>query len=208
MAKVQKDKDRKIVLSDGYGLPTVLGLDCSSSTVGWGLIELSDPLKLLQYGYIKPLDSKHDDIERLHNIFNKIALLCDDLKPTYTAVEDIVLFIRNKSTARTITLLTSFNRIISLSAYIKTHNMNFYSVNNIRKTIKNFLNFSNSIEKDQMPNIIRSYLSMDFKNILNKKGNILKEFYDVSDGIAVAWCFGIRHISKPKKKERKKNVKK
>jgi len=56
---------------------TVLGLDCSTATIGWGLLTLEEQPKLLKYGHIKPMESKHGSlIERLENTFDRISALC------------------------------------------------------------------------------------------------------------------------------------
>lgn len=92
---------------------------------------------------------------------------------------------KGNSTARTITLLTAFNRIISLSAYQEIKDIRFLNVHQIRKIIKSSFKIEN-IEKEDMPDLIRKYLDKRFKNIVNKK--IAKETYDEADGIAAAWA--------------------
>lgn len=165
----------------------VLGIDCSSSTIGWGLMSVS--FNLLSYGYIKPLKSnKGTLIERLNDTFNKIQRLCDKEKPDYVAIEDIMLFSKGNSTAKTITILTAFNRVSALAAYQKTENIAFIPVGTVRKLIKNELNFDNRIGKTDMPNIIRKYLYEDFTGPLNKRNEVVVEELDMADGIAVAWA--------------------
>ncbi|MFA5048443.1 MAG: crossover junction endodeoxyribonuclease RuvC [Patescibacteria group bacterium] len=210
---MKKAKDRIITLYEENKEQTVLGLDCSSATIGWGLISLSDPPKLISHGYIKPLDSKYSEIERLDDVYDRICMLCDTLKPSVVSVEDIFLFMKGKSKARTITLLTAFNRVISLAAYKKVGKVSFYTVHEIRKVIKNAFSIAVDIGKEDMPNFIRQHLEPNFTDIKNKKNEQAKETCDEADGIAAGWCYLLCKFNseflkllekKPTKKERKK----
>lgn len=168
---------------------SILGLDCSSTTVGWGLVVLNKNPTLVAHGHIKPLDSKYRDIERLDDIYRKIGKLCIDIRPSCVAVEDVFLFMKGKSTARTITLLAAFNRIISLAAYHEVGEINWYSVHDIRSLISKQYNIK--IDKESMPDAIMAHLEAGFKPVKNKKGIMAKETYDEADGIAVAWAHAI-----------------
>lgn len=188
---------------------SILGLDCSSATVGWGLIVLNKSPTLVAHGHIKPLNSKHADIERLNDIYHRIGKLCDETRPSCVAVEDVFLFMKGKSTARTITLLAAFNRVISLATYQKTKNVYLYSVHDIRNLINK--NYNITIDKESMPNAVADYLEPKFEPIINKKGNISKETYDEADGVAAAWAHAVRtqnpdlwaQIQKAKEKRKK-----
>jgi len=169
---------------------SILGLDCSSTTVGWGLVILNKNPILVAHGHIKPLDSKHGDIERLDDIYHRIGKLCDETRPLCVAVEDVFLFMKGKSTARTITLLAAFNRIISLAAFQKIGSVNLYSVHDIRNLISK--NYNIEIDKESMPDAIVANLEPQFTSVLNKKGIVAKETYDEADGIAAAWAHAIR----------------
>lgn len=188
---MKKPSNRIIILQkdlENVKQPTVLGFDISSATVGWGLISVPNPMSLIAYGHIKPMDSKNLEIDRLYDIYKQVSSLCDILKPSIVAVEDIFLFMKGKSTARTITLLTAFNRVVSLAAYQKIGDIKFYSVHDIRKIIKSVFKSNLDLDKEDIPNFIRNNLEIKFENIINKKGNIAKETYDEADGIAVSWC--------------------
>ena len=210
MSKI-KDKNHIVTLrKEIEKAPTVLGFDISSVTIGWGLLSLSDPPVLIAYGHIKPLDSKHTEIKRLDDVYNRIRQLCDLLTPNMVSVEDIFLFMKGKSQARTITLLTAFNRVVSLAAYQKIGDIKFYTVHEIRKVIKNAFNVSADIGKEDMPNFIRQHLESNFEDIINKRGNQAKETGDEADGIAAGWCYALCNINpsflerKPIKKKGKK----
>ena len=212
------NKNKIIKLSESKSKETVLGLDCSSATIGWGFISLDEKPVLKAYGYIKPLNSKHPDIERFDNVYSQIYSLCEELAPTCVSIEDIFLFMGGGSTARTITLLAAVNRISALAAYHYTKNVNFYSVHNIRKIIKNMHNVDGAISKDMMPDLIIEYLDDKFTKEfrVNRKGEKLvkDETHDEADGIAAAWACALHKLNedfitpliepKPKKKKRKR----
>ena len=179
---MKKKKGRAISLLKQQG--AVLGLDCSSATIGWGLISLD--FELLSYGHIKPLGSKFSLIERLNDAYSQISSLCDELKPQYVAVEDIFTYMQGKSQAKTITILAAFNRVSALAAFRKTNSLNFYSVHEIRKFIKEHYDLPSTIGKEDMPETLRQNVSAKFENMINKKGNIAKETFDEADGIATA----------------------
>ena len=131
---MSKSKGRIVRLAESKN--SVLGLDCSSSVIGFGLIDL-DTFSLSAYGHIRPLDNKFELLERLNDTFDRIEELCKTLKPKIVAVEDIFVFMKGMSTAKTITILTAFNRTCGLAAYRNSQKVVLYSVGEIRKTIKN-----------------------------------------------------------------------
>jgi Holliday junction resolvasome RuvABC endonuclease subunit len=201
---LKKVKGRTVLLKQEQHNVAVLGFDCSSSTIGWGFIGVeNDLLVLLAHGHIKPMDSKFPLLERLNSVFDDIELLCNKLSPTHISIEDIFLFMGGKkgkggSTAQTITILTAFNRIVGVSAFRKANgNVKLFSVHEIRKIIKNsYPEIKKKIEKDDIPNIIVNCLEPKFENIINKKGNVAKETFDESDGIAVAWAYALEFRGK------------
>lgn len=188
----KKAKERTVRLScDSTGMEfTVLGLDCSSSTVGWGLVGCGTDgtFALLAHGHIKPLDSKHGLFERLDDLFERIGQLCETLSPTHVALEDIFTYVKGKSTAKTITILAAFNRVAGLSVHRKNGGVLLYSVNRVRPLIRKAYSVTAKIEKQQLPDLVRRFLEPGFGDILDKNGNVSKITYDESDGIAVAWA--------------------
>jgi Holliday junction resolvasome RuvABC endonuclease subunit len=189
MPRKSRPKERTVIVN----LPQdncVLGLDCSSATIGWGLV--SPDLKLISYGHIKPLPSKKGElIERLSDTYNRVLELCQNTNPTYIAVEDIKKFMGRKSTAQTITILAGFNRVISVAAFNYANDLIYYSESTVRKIIRQRYTEKSKLNKDIMSDIIREYLEPTFKGPLNTKGAIAKEVLDEADGIAIAWAHAI-----------------
>ena len=181
LVKLQKQTTDKV---------KILGLDCSSNTVGWGLITVSqNKPSLIAHGHLKPLKSTQPLIVRLDDIYNRVGEICEEFEPSFISIEDILLFMKGKSGAKTITTLAVFNRIISLSAYRHSDaELRMYPAQTIRKLIKDsYKNITTRIAKTDLPDIIRAELEPGFENILNKKGDVSEETYDEGDGIATAW---------------------
>jgi Holliday junction resolvasome RuvABC endonuclease subunit len=189
MVKKEKNRLKIINVSNEECLEKVLGLDCSSSTVGWGLVGIKDnkPI-LLSYGQIKPLKSDHDILTRLKDVFDRIIELCEIVKPTEAAVEEFLMFMKARSSATTIVTLASFNRVICIAALVSGVGVTLYPVQTIRKLVRVGIKRKEIIKKEEMPDLIREHLSSDFEFILNRNGVRSEETEDQSDGIAVAWA--------------------
>lgn len=179
-----KKKTRNRDISLRQTKKSILGLDCSSSTIGWGAINYDG--KLVAHGHYKPLSSKYELLERLENVYHYIQTLCSKYSVDKVAIEDILLFMKNKSQARTITILAVFNRTAALAAKMANTVVKFYSVHEIRKLIKSNIK-QKKIQKEDIPDLIRKYLEPQFTNVYNTKNKIANETYDEADGIAVAW---------------------
>jgi Holliday junction resolvasome RuvABC endonuclease subunit len=180
--------------NDGF---KILGLDVSSSTVGVGLVCLKDGvITLSKYGHIKPIKSdKGTLLHRLVDLKQDIQEILELWQPNAIRIEDIITFMKNRSTARTITVLASFNRTVGLTSYEYNPNTSYLSVHEIRRAIKEEYNL-NKVQKEDIPELIRTHLSPAFEDIIkvNRKGEekIADETYDRADGIAVAWSYAIR----------------
>lgn len=167
---------------------SILGLDCSSKTIGWGLVS-GPPAVLVAHGHFNPLPSKHHFMVRLNDVFDKISAICDDLKPEAVAVEDIIQHMSGGgSMAQTITILAAFNRVASLAAWRKVGDLTFYPVSTIRKTIREGIGRRAKIGKEEMPLVVRANLCPTFSDVLNRKGETAEATMDEADGIAVAWA--------------------
>jgi Holliday junction resolvasome RuvABC endonuclease subunit len=193
-----RNRGRKVIISDINYPKKILGIDCSSATVGGGLVGIEkEQIELAAYGHIKPLKPNYNLMIRLDDIYDRIVELCEELKPDYVVVEDIIQFMGGMSQAKTIIMLASFNRIVSLAAYRESKvNVELYSVQHIRKLIRKQINKPEAIKKDEMPEIVKNYLCSKFKFALNRKGAVAKEAGDEADAIAVAWAYAIEKNEK------------
>lgn len=195
----------------------VLGLDISSSTIGYAVLSCNDSfkeIKLESVNFLKPL-KKGTILERLADTRDKIKKIIETIKPDYIAIEDIVLFIRNKSTAQTITTLAVFNRMVGLVAqdFLKK-SPTLINVLTIRYCIKKQANLNKFPEKTELPESLEKLLNINFPWIYNRNDKIKDESYDMSDAICCAYCYVMllqeahHEIKKEPIKKRKKKSKK
>ena len=182
---------RKIILTlDSGERDVVLGLDCSSKTVGWGLLACQ-PVELMAHGHFNPLPSKHHFIARLDDVFKRVTALCDEFLPSIVAVEDIIQHMKRGmgSSAQTITILAAFNRVAALAAWRNgVRDLFFYPVSTIRKTIREGIGREAKIEKEDIPGIVRANLCPAFSDVISKRGSVSDFTMDEADGIAVGWA--------------------
>jgi len=163
----------------------VMGLDCSSTTIGWGLLEIvdSEKVKYIDSGFVKPPKSG-TIIERIIETRELVSNLIYEHEPDCIGIEEIIQFMSGKSTAKTIITLTTFNRMICLLCYdcLKKQPELFNVM-----TIRHGLKFNKILpKKEDMPELIAKHLNISFPYILNKKKKPKPENNDVADGLAVA----------------------
>lgn len=163
----------------------VLGLDISSTTIGWCLLNIdnSNNILLSHYGFIKPIKTG-TIINRLQDTRNKIKDLLDKLEPDYVGIEDIIQFISGKSTANTVITLASFNRMIALLSYDWLGKPpELFGVLAIRHGLRMGKTLP---KKEDMPELVAKHLGIKFPYKKGKTGKIKIENYDVADAMAVA----------------------
>lgn len=184
----------------------VLSFDSSSSTIGWAVFDISptNQISLLTTNYIKP--SKDGDIiDRLLHTRNLINDILNTYKPTHIAIEEIIKFMKGKSAADTIIMLTTFNRMICLaSADYLSHSPKLFNVLSIRHGIK-----LNKIapKKEEIPALVEKHLSITFPYVLiskgKNKGKPAPESFDMGDAVAVGLYYSFILTNKIKQKIKK-----
>jgi Holliday junction resolvasome RuvABC endonuclease subunit len=197
-------------------MPRVLGLDASTNTIGICVLDftLDGKFDLVTASYYKPPKKGHP-IERLGMTKLAIEKIIEKYQPDHIALEDIILFMKGKSTAKTTTSLAALNRTVGLAVYEKTNNPPILlNVLTIRHAIKD----KEVPDKDKIPDTVAGKLNIKFPWILNKNQKPIIENYDMADGMAVALAYacltintkGIFPIEKESsiKKEKKKKKKK
>jgi Holliday junction resolvasome RuvABC endonuclease subunit len=171
----------------------VLGLDISSSTIGWGILEYDDKtISLVEYGHFKPLSKKKAEKKglgyssRIDSAYKAIYDLVKQKRPDDISIEEYARrFSKNKSTANTIIVLATFNESVALSCL---HAMNIepakHPVTSMRSKVSKALDVELKSKDDVFP-----FVEKTFSNFLPTKtryGNIKKEHYDEADGIFAA----------------------
>lgn len=183
----------------------VLGFDISSTTIGWALLEIDESkIAFVKANYIKPSKDGHI-LDRLADTRDKIQQLIQETNPDYIGIEEIIQFMKGESTAATIVILTSFNRMIGLLAhdYLKKA-PEMFNVMSIRHGLK----FGKKLpKKEDMPKLVAKHLKIKFPWELITKGkyagNPKATNYDVADGIAVALHYARILTGKSKSKKAK-----
>lgn len=185
----------------------VLGFDVSSTTIGWCVLNVDESTGKIDFvhaNYIKPL-KKGGIIERIADTRSKVKSIIDQVKPDCIGIEDIIQFMKGHSTAKTIIMLTTFNRMIGLAAYdYLQKSPELFNV----MTIRHGLKFGKDLpKKEDMPDLVAKHLGITFPYIISKKGLTVKiktESYDMADGVAVALYYALLLTGKVKRKVKKK----
>lgn len=185
----------------------VLGFDVSSTTIGYCVLEVdgaTGKIDFLNASYIKPLKKGHI-IERIADTRKKIRDVIETVKPDYIGIEDIIQFMKGQSTAKTIIMLTTFNRMIGLCAYDFLQKApELFSVMSIRHGLKTSKDLP---KKEDMPALVANHLGITFPYVVSKKGATIKiktESYDMADGVAVALYYAFVLTGKVKRPKAKK----
>lgn len=181
----------------------VLGFDVSSTTIGYCVLEIDDNNQI-HFGYanyLKPA-KKGNIIERIVDTRDKIQSIIEQVKPDYIGIEDIIQFMKGHSTAKTIIMLTTFNRMIGLCAYdYLKKSPELFSVMTIRHGLKTGKDLP---KKEDMPELVAKHLGITFPYEANKKGKVKVESFDMADGVAVALYYAFVLTGKVKRKGKKK----
>jgi len=185
----------------------ILGIDCSSTTIGWCVLDIDSKITFVKAGYIKPIKSG-SIISRIVDTRNKIQTLINLYKPDHIGIEDIIQFMKGKSTAQTIIMLTTFNRMVGLCAFdYLMSSPEFFNVMAIRHGLKIGKDLP---KKEDMPELVAKHLEITFPYEYSsrgkKLGSIKIENYDMADGIAVALYYAF--VLTGKTKQRKKTTSK
>lgn len=184
----------------------ILGLDASTSTIGWGLLEdtqdgYSAKISLVTSGWWKPPKASEkidgDVFGRLLKTKEFIFNLLKQHSPDVVVLEDIILFMKGHSTAKTVSSLAVLNRTVGLTVLEVTgQSPKMMNVMSVRHAIKEKAG-RELPAKDQIPARMEKILNIPFpwtkKN--NKKtglDEIRQESYDEADGIAVAVAWWIK----------------
>ncbi len=169
-----------------------LGLDISTSVIGWSVIDLKG--HLVDYGYIDMTPKK---LKLETNLFLKMDYFAKVFEPifqkhkdkiTHWAVEEAaVKFRAGMSSAQTIFTLASFNFGVAHHVYKCLNKEPLYvNVNTARKNIG--IKVPKHLDKTGKKTYILEHCISRYSNFKperNKKNNYKKQFFDVSDSIVI-----------------------
>ena len=107
-----------LYLHCGDYMTRVLGIDVSSTTIGYCILDINqlNQISLVHVNYLKP-PKEGSIIERIVDTRNQIQSIIDGYNPSHIGIEDIIKFMKGKSSADTVVMLTTFNRMTCLLAY-------------------------------------------------------------------------------------------
>jgi crossover junction endodeoxyribonuclease RuvC len=172
-------------------MTTILGLDASSKTIGYGVIKIDGYKQiLLAHGYLKP-PKKGNIFIRLQKTKQMVLKIMEQYKPDIVGLEQIVSFMKGLSTAQTVIALASINRMVGLVAteYLG-HPPLLCNVLAIRHKLK----LTPVLPKKQdMPTLVAKHLGITFPYELSSAAKETEEDGDVADSIGVA-LYTIKYI--------------
>tara|TARA_B100000131_G_scaffold322708_1_gene377674 strand:+ start:197 stop:727 length:531 start_codon:yes stop_codon:yes gene_type:complete len=175
-------------------MKTILGLDISSSTIGWALLRVDErDIVLHSYGHIKPPKSKDGSLShRVNSAYSELKTLFSDIDPDCVAIEAYAnKFTTGKSNSRTIIVLSVFNELSALASLRSIGiEPSRYSVISIRSELSKYFNTKIKSKDDAFDFICKYFDNFELRHTRN--GTIRKECYDEADAIAVAICHFIR----------------
>lgn len=188
-----------------------MGFDASTSTIGICVLDFDEnstefSIEPVFATYFKP-NKKLEVFERLADTKKYLIELIAKYNPDVLVLEEIIKFMKGKTTANTITALAILNRTVGLTIFEQTQVPPILlHVQTIRHAIKLTPKLPS---KDQIPEIISYYFNKPFPYIFDKKGKIKPENYDLADGCAVAIATAkLMHSNKLDEKINKKKRKK
>jgi Holliday junction resolvasome RuvABC endonuclease subunit len=175
-------------------MKNVLGLDISSSTIGWALLSFDNEEFLLKsYGHIKPPPSKSGTLtHRIDSAYSDLKKLFVQIDPASVAIEAYAnKFTSGRSNSRTIIVLSVFNELSALASLRSIGiEPSKYSVISIRSDMSKFFNKKIKTKDDVFEHVCEYFKNFELRH--TRTGKIRKECYDEADAIAVAICHFIR----------------
>lgn len=187
----------------------IAGFDVSTNTVGWSVIQNKDlKITYIDSGYYKPL-KKGSVFEKLVALRKWVLTILEKYNPDKVIIEDIIQFMKGKSTAKTIIALSVFNRTIGLICHdwLNAYNGTTVELLNVM-TIRHAIKKTKVLpDKTEVPDLVSEHLGITFPWEHSKpRGGASKlkvENYDRADGIAVALAYALK-VNNPKVKKTKK----
>lgn len=162
-----------------------LGLDASSSVIGIAVLDFIDnKIEVIKIDHFK-CPKKGDLFNKLNIIREFIFKIIDQYKPDRIILEDIILFMAGKSTAKTITTLAVLNRTVGLAIFNKTgKSPELFNVMAVRHALKEGKQLP---AKETIPALLEKVFDKPFPMVYTKTGKLDKISYDRADAAALAY---------------------
>ena len=147
----------------------ILGVDPGTASTGYGVIDVENPPRLINYGCLKT-SSKTDMVQRLRSIYLQIKNIVEEFCPQEIAVED-VFFNRNVKSAL---FVGQARGVILLGASYQGAKIFNYTPLQVKQAITGY----GQASKEQVQHMVKKTLSLSY----------LPTPDDASDAIAIALC--------------------
>lgn len=172
---------------------TFLGIDCSTKTIGYTVIETDDQYnnpKIVICSFIKP-PKKGNRFEKIVETQKMIQDILKKYKIDICGIEEIIQFMKGGSGAKTIIALARINTSVGLTCYnYLSHSPLMCNVMAIRHGIKLDKELP---KKEEIPALIEKILGINFPYVKDKAGEIAEESFDAADSCAVG-LYTIKHL--------------
>jgi Holliday junction resolvasome RuvABC endonuclease subunit len=184
----------------------LLGLDLSTTCIGWSIIKYdNDKFQLIDIGYFEPLKniSKTKKLKELTSLefldmleASKVWLktLMDQFNPDIISIEDYIRFLSGGSGAATILPLACLNRAICLYVYeyveFNKEAVKICNVMSIRSLIKRNAKLTALPKKEEIPPILEKLMNIKLPVVYEekRKNKRISSFtYDQSDSVACVY---------------------
>lgn len=164
----------------------ILSFDASTTTIAYAYLSAEGgKADLLDCGHYNP-SKKLDLFPKLSKVQDFVKTILKSTSCQETALEDIILFMPGRSSAKTISSLAILNRTVGLTIFneigVAPQLLNVMTVRHALKLNKKLP------PKEDMPDLVELYLNSKFPWVINKKGNVAVESQDRADAIAVGLC--------------------
>jgi hypothetical protein len=167
----------------------IMGLDCSTSTMGLSIIEEQDDGYLLfkHVEHYKPIKENTHILDTLKWVKEYIISKLKEFSPDEVVIEEYIKFMKGQSSSDSTISLAVLNRTICMAVYEFTGKKPYIiNVNTIRAQIKPKNYHLPRVPKESILPLVCQILSIEWDWLIGKKGKVLEENYDRSDSIACA----------------------
>jgi len=169
----------------------ILGLDISTSVVGYTIIDETG--KLHEMSYVKLNGFDKDDLFGKAEAVQKILYEYKDVVTDVAIEEPLVMFQPGMSRAQILSKLSMFNGMISISSkFIYNCTPMLYNVNHARKTAFPNLKFPKGCDRKEtvMLRVAEEHPEVDWPVMTRGKsiGSPRKECFDMADSYIIAKC--------------------
>lgn len=160
-----------------------LALDISTKTIGLSIIEVVNSVIVSFHTEHFTLSATKNSLLKIIDAKDYVKSSIAKFKPDTLAIEDYSLFMKGKSSAKTITALAIMNTVIQLTILeLGLAPPTMLNVNTVRAKLKT--KGQPRIAKTDLPDVVSRRLGVPWTWLTDKKGKLSPANYDRADAIA------------------------